>query len=185
MFNLTEQLIRWESGEMQTEWEEVELFQHLVNTGMAWQLQGTYGRVAMSLIEEGLVTLPTDAPQSPSEPRNAEGGPKTRRKGGRRSTKQIGALIKMANRKVAGLGIILDRVELENRDDETIRKIKKKGPIHWGVAGNADHKNLILIEWFEPPSEYGSYPTKTPRQWYPDKWVKVVSPAPSQKAKKK
>ena len=71
MFNLTEQLIRWESGEMQTEWEEVELFQHLVNTGMAWQLQGTYGRVAMSLIEEGLVTLPTDAPQSPSEPRNA------------------------------------------------------------------------------------------------------------------
>jgi len=184
MTNLTEQLIRWESGEMDCEEEEVELFQHLVNTGLAWQLQGTYGRVAMSLIEEGLVTIPSEAPESPSEPLKAEGGPNTRRKGGRRSKKQIGALIKMANRKVPGFGIILDRVELKERDSETIRKIKKKGPIHWGVAGNDRHKNLILIEWFEPPSEYNDVGVKTVRQWYPDKWVKVVSPAPQTKESK-
>lgn len=47
-------MTRWETG-MLDEDETVELFQHLVDTGMAWTLQGAYGREAQRLIDAGLV----------------------------------------------------------------------------------------------------------------------------------
>lgn len=46
-------IIAYENGELD-EQETVELFQTLIDNGMAWQLQGHYGRTAQSLIEGGL-----------------------------------------------------------------------------------------------------------------------------------
>ena len=53
---LLDSIIRYESDEMNEE-ETIEFFQGLVNTGLAWSLQGHYGRVATHLIEEGLIAL--------------------------------------------------------------------------------------------------------------------------------
>jgi hypothetical protein len=36
--------------------EEVEAWQYLIDTGLAWQLQGWYGRTAQRLINEGYCT---------------------------------------------------------------------------------------------------------------------------------
>ena len=52
--DLTNSIIRYENGEMDSKREIVELFQELINTGMAWKLQGHYGRTAAFLIQEGL-----------------------------------------------------------------------------------------------------------------------------------
>lgn len=52
--DLTDKIIRYEQGEMDDS-EMVELFQELVNSGLAWELQGHYGRTAIALIENGLV----------------------------------------------------------------------------------------------------------------------------------
>jgi len=50
-----DQIIRWENGDMEED-EEIKFFQGLVDTGLAWTLQGMYGRRAAQLIKEGLVT---------------------------------------------------------------------------------------------------------------------------------
>lgn len=52
--DLTDKIICYEQGEMD-ESEMVEFFQELVNSGLAWELQGHYGRTATALIENGLV----------------------------------------------------------------------------------------------------------------------------------
>ena len=53
---MIEEIIRYENGEM-TDEEVITFFQGLVNTGLAWSLQGHYGRTAQALIEEGLVEV--------------------------------------------------------------------------------------------------------------------------------
>ena len=45
-------IIAYEQGELNQE-EIVELFQHLIESGLAWQLQGHYGRTAKALIDAG------------------------------------------------------------------------------------------------------------------------------------
>lgn len=47
-------IIAFESGELDED-GIITLFQQLVDSGVAWQLQGSYGRMAQALIEEGLV----------------------------------------------------------------------------------------------------------------------------------
>ena len=50
-------IIAYESGEMQDE-DIIDFFQRLIDSVMAWSLQGSYGRMAMRLVEDGLCTLP-------------------------------------------------------------------------------------------------------------------------------
>lgn len=52
-YELVGAIVAYESGEMNEE-AVIELFQHLIDTGMAWSLQGSYGRTATALINAGL-----------------------------------------------------------------------------------------------------------------------------------
>jgi|SRR5579872_3880308 len=47
-------LMEFENDSLSDE-KTLELFQYLVDTGLAWQLQGFYGRTAANLLERGLI----------------------------------------------------------------------------------------------------------------------------------
>jgi hypothetical protein len=53
--DLVSKIIAWESGELSDN-ETIEFFSELVKNGMAWSLQGMYGRFAMGLIENGFLS---------------------------------------------------------------------------------------------------------------------------------
>lgn len=45
-------IIAYENGEMDDD-QKVEFFQGMIDTGVVWQLQGSYGRTAAYLIDTG------------------------------------------------------------------------------------------------------------------------------------
>jgi len=47
-------IMQYENGEMNDD-EVIKLFSHLIKDGSAFSLQGSYGRMASSLIENGLI----------------------------------------------------------------------------------------------------------------------------------
>ena len=49
---MLDQVIAYEQGELDEE-GIIDLFQELITSGMAWKLQGSYGRTAKALIEAG------------------------------------------------------------------------------------------------------------------------------------
>lgn len=53
---LVDKILAYEAGTM-TGNEAVAFFQDLVDSGLAWKLQGHYGRVAESLIRQGLIEV--------------------------------------------------------------------------------------------------------------------------------
>jgi hypothetical protein len=50
-----EAILTIESDES-TEYETIQAFQHLINSGVVWRLQGWYGRMAHHLIQSGVCT---------------------------------------------------------------------------------------------------------------------------------
>lgn len=48
-------IMAFEEGTLDNE-ELIEGFQHLIDTGIVWQLQGVYGRTAVALIKGGYCT---------------------------------------------------------------------------------------------------------------------------------
>tara|TARA_R110002060_G_scaffold75065_3_gene84614 strand:- start:1694 stop:1864 length:171 start_codon:yes stop_codon:yes gene_type:complete len=54
MKELTQQIIDYEKGELD-ESDTISLFQQLVDCGLAWNLQGHYGRRAYAMLQEGSI----------------------------------------------------------------------------------------------------------------------------------
>ncbi|WP_455754692.1 DUF7417 domain-containing protein [Streptomyces niveus] len=59
-------LMDYEAGELNAR-ETLELFGVLINSGMAWTLQGAYGRMASELIETGCLTAEGEISESASQ----------------------------------------------------------------------------------------------------------------------
>lgn len=57
MTDMVDKIMRFEAGEMDDE-TSLAFFQELVDTGLAWRLQGSYGRVARALLEKGEILEP-------------------------------------------------------------------------------------------------------------------------------
>ena len=52
---MLDSIIRYESGELE-ESEVIDLFQFLLDSGIAWQLQGAYGRQTLAYLNAGLIS---------------------------------------------------------------------------------------------------------------------------------
>lgn len=53
--DIVDSIMQYESGEMDQE-EMIAFFQRIINNGMVWHLQGSYGRTAAAFIQRGFCT---------------------------------------------------------------------------------------------------------------------------------
>lgn len=56
-FDVFEAMMEYEDGRSD-EGKTKQLFQHLVDSGQAWSLQGSYGRAANAMLESGFIKKP-------------------------------------------------------------------------------------------------------------------------------
>lgn len=61
-FDLVSSIQDYESGSLDED-GTIELFQYLVDTGLAWTLQGSYGRQAERMLDAGLIHHASDDSQ--------------------------------------------------------------------------------------------------------------------------
>jgi hypothetical protein len=54
MSTFTATMIAEGAEEAESEEQVIEAWQHLIDTGLAWQLQGWFGRQAQALIDKGI-----------------------------------------------------------------------------------------------------------------------------------
>jgi len=62
-FDVVSAIMDYESGNM-TEEDAIEFFQHLLDTGTIYSLQGSYQRTAQSLLDAGLIVRRTQSNQA-------------------------------------------------------------------------------------------------------------------------
>jgi hypothetical protein len=55
--NTVDMLMKYEQDDLTTD-EIIDLFQHLINTGLIYNMQGHYQRNASKMIQAGLIILP-------------------------------------------------------------------------------------------------------------------------------
>ena len=67
-FDIANFVIEFEAGNLDDD-QIIEGFQHLIDNGMAWTLQGAYGRMAKSLIDNGLCQRKQDRCFTCNQPR--------------------------------------------------------------------------------------------------------------------
>ena len=66
-YNLFEAMMDFESGDMTEHHDLIRLFSRLIKTGMAWKLQGSYGRAAKALIDSDAIAPNGDILQDPDD----------------------------------------------------------------------------------------------------------------------
>jgi len=69
--NLEATMIAEGVQEAESDEQYIQAWQHLIDTGLAWQLQGFFGRTASSMIQSGICNLPIK--KQPKKPKSTGG----------------------------------------------------------------------------------------------------------------